>query len=146
MKSIIMGFILLLTAGSASAADTLFKPYFQAASVDGDMAQAVATVKQKLTAAGFEVVGEVSPYAGTTIVVVTNNALKSNAAKTDYGVFGAGQRVTITKAKNGVQIVSNKISYLASNEFVRLKGPSGNLFAIGKADHHIIRVQRVLNL
>ena len=42
--------------------------------------------KQKLGAAGFEVVGEYSPYDGASIVIVTNDALKANAAASEFGM------------------------------------------------------------
>lgn len=114
MKSLITGFLLIFAASSAFAADTLIKPYFQADKIDGDMAQVVSTVKQKLTAGGFEVVGEVSPYADTTVVIATSDALKATAALTDYGVFGAGQRVTVTKTANGIQVAYTNPIYMAN--------------------------------
>ena len=114
MKSLITSFLLLLAASVSHAADTLIKPYFKAENIAGDMAQVVSSVKQKLTAAGFEVVGEVSPYADTTIVVVTSDALKATAAQTDYGVFGAGQRVTVTKSKGGIQVAYTNPVYMAN--------------------------------
>ncbi len=50
------------------------------------------------------------------------------------------------KAMNGVPVLSNKISGLTDNEFVRLKGPSGNLFGIGRKNYDIIKIERILNL
>jgi len=113
MKLLITSFVLLFVASLSHAADTLIKPYFQADKIDGDISQVVSAVKQKLTAGGFEVVGQVSPYADTAVVIATNDALKANAAKTDYGVFGAGQRITVTKTKNGIQVAYTNPSYMA---------------------------------
>ncbi|MFO7603151.1 MAG: hypothetical protein R6X06_04965 [Gammaproteobacteria bacterium] len=112
MKSIIAGLLFLFAAGGV-VAETLHKPFIQATAIDGDVAQVVTTVKQKLTDAGFEVVGEVSPYADTTIVVITNDALKANAALTEYGVFGAAQRVTVTSAATGIQVGYTNPVYMA---------------------------------
>jgi tRNA pseudouridine55 synthase len=50
------------------------------------------------------------------------------------------------KAMNGVPVLSNEISGLPDNEFVRLKGPSGNLFGIGRINSGLIRIERILNL
>ena len=114
MKSLLTGLLLLCVAGSSFAADTLMMPYFKADNISGDMTQVVSVVKQKLTAGGFKVVGEVTPYAGTTIVVVTSDALKAAAAMSDYGIFGAAQRVSITKAGNGIQVAYTNPTYMAN--------------------------------
>jgi tRNA pseudouridine55 synthase len=50
------------------------------------------------------------------------------------------------KAKNGVQILSNKIDKLNNNEFIKLKGPAGNLFGLGIVYSGIIKIERILNL
>jgi tRNA pseudouridine55 synthase len=51
------------------------------------------------------------------------------------------------KAKNGMKVTMGPCN-LHSGEFVRLKDPEGNLFAIGRADanSNIIGIERVLNL
>ena len=49
------------------------------------------------------------------------------------------------KAKNGVKIILESCN-LYDGEFVRMKDPEGNLFAIGRADSSIISIERVLNL
>jgi len=110
--------VLLLTwfcAGTVLAADTYYKP-FVLASIDSntDMAAVVATVKKKLTDNGFEVVGSYSPYDTATILIVTNASLKQNAAATDYGAFGAVERVAVTKAKDGIQISYTNPVYMAN--------------------------------
>jgi tRNA pseudouridine55 synthase len=51
------------------------------------------------------------------------------------------------KAKHGMKIVSesfNPCDY--DGEFVRMKDPEGNLFAIGRTESNIISIERVLNL
>lgn len=50
------------------------------------------------------------------------------------------------KARNGVQITSEKAREFYDDEFVRLKGPSGNLFGIGRTQQGVIRIERILNL
>jgi len=71
-------------------------------------------VKQKLSAAGFEVVGEYSPYATAHIIVVTNDGLKMNAAKSEHGGYGAGQRVSITQVDDEVQVAYTNPVYWAN--------------------------------
>ncbi|MGE5300950.1 MAG: tRNA pseudouridine(55) synthase TruB [Acidobacteriota bacterium] len=50
------------------------------------------------------------------------------------------------KAKNGVATNSLNFSGLVAGSFVRLKGPSGQLFGIGRIDKGSVRVERILNL
>jgi tRNA pseudouridine55 synthase len=49
------------------------------------------------------------------------------------------------KAKNGVKIILEPCN-LYNGEFVKMKDPEGNLFAIGRADSNIISIERLLNL
>lgn len=53
--------------------------------------------------------------------------------------------VDYQKAKNGVKIVLGPHK-LNNGEFVRMKDPEGNLFAIGRADSNTISIERGLNL
>lgn len=105
-------FALLMSNGIA--ADTLLKTYVLAEVKTGDTATIIKETKDKLVAAGFEVVGEYSPYAAANIIIVTNDALKQNAANSEYGAFGAAQRVTITKVKDQVQIAFTNPVYMAN--------------------------------
>ena len=103
----------LFYAASGVAAGAKLKTYILAEKKAGDVAAIVAETKSKLSKAGFEVVGEYSPYETATILVVTNDALKANAANSEFGAFGAAQRVTITKADNEVQIAFTNPTYMS---------------------------------
>ena len=116
---LIISFLILLTSYSV-AADTLLKTYILAETTTGDTTAIVKETREKLGAAGFEVVGEYSPYADATILVVTNDALKQNAAASDFGAFGAAQRVTITKVKDKVQVAFTNPVYMS--HAYRMKG------------------------
>lgn len=103
---------------SAAFADdnaTHYKPFVLAA-VDNntDMNAVVQSVRKKLTDHGFQIVGSYMPYAGATIIVVTSDALKQNAAASDYGAFGAIQRIGITKTKSGIQVSYTNPIYMAN--------------------------------
>jgi len=50
------------------------------------------------------------------------------------------------RARQGIPIISNNIGNLHENDFIRMKGPSGNLFGIGRACSDVIRIERILNL
>lgn len=90
------------------------KPYILVSNTAGDPAAVLAQTREKLTSAGFEIVGEYSPYASATILAVTSPALKSAAAKTENGGFGAVQRVSVTKAGDAVQVAYTNPRYMAN--------------------------------
>ncbi len=88
-------------------ASALYKPFVSASPAGSSVTEATAAVKQKLQAAGFEVVGDYSPYADNSALIlgVTNADLKTAAATHTTGGFGAVLRVSITN-NNGVIEVS----------------------------------------
>lgn len=106
--------IFLLVLSQTITAETLYKTYILAETKSGDIATAVSETRSKLSNAGFEIVGEYSPYADATIIIVTNESLKNNAAASDFGAFGAAQRVTVTKVKDQVQIAFTNPVYMAN--------------------------------
>jgi len=117
LRKILISFfagLVLLSMHPGLQAETLIKTFILAETGTGDIASTVTDTKSKLTAAGFEIVGEYSPYPDATIIVVTNDALKTNAAASDYGAFGAIQRVTVTKAKDQVQVAFTNPVYMAN--------------------------------
>lgn len=103
----------LFYAASSIAADAKLKTFILAEQKAGDVAAITAATKAKLSNAGFDVVGEYSPYDTATILIVTNDTLKANAANSDFGAFGAAQRVTITKADNEVQVAFTNPTYMS---------------------------------
>jgi len=112
-KTLFAGFIFIITAGSALADDILM-PFVLASTSTGDVASVSSEVKSKLTGAGFEVVGEYSPYAGADIIVVTNDALKNHAAKSDFGAYGAMVRVSVTKNGDSTEVAYTNPVYMAA--------------------------------
>lgn len=102
-----------LLAASVAHADNL-QPYVLAYTEAGAVETTVATVKDKLTAAGFEIVGEFSPYDGAHVVAVTGADLKSVAAKSQYGGFGAVQHVAVTQTNGQNQVSYLNLRYLAA--------------------------------
>lgn len=78
----------LCAAGITQAAIT-YKPYFLGT-------VPAAEVENKLTEAGFEIVGRYEPYTGAKVIVITSDRLKEAAAKSTFGGYGAVQRVAIT--------------------------------------------------
>jgi hypothetical protein len=112
-KAFLIGIFCVMSAGSAIAADVL-QPFVLAYKTTGDVSTVASDVKSKLTAAGFEIAGEYSPYAGADIIVVTNAALKANAAKSDRGGYGAAQRVAVTKNGDDIEVSYTNPVYMAA--------------------------------
>ena len=50
------------------------------------------------------------------------------------------------RARNGMQVMPDRIHGFNDKEFVKLKGPEGNLFGIGIVNLNIVKVVRILNL
>ncbi len=115
--SFVLSFTLLWLSGAALAADndeTRLKPFVLAGTTSGTLQDAARDTRAKLKAGGFDVVGEVSPYEGTTILVVTNASLKNAAAQTKFGAYGAVQRITLSKVGEQIQIAYTNPLYMAN--------------------------------
>ena len=112
-KAIYVVVLLLVSAGLTQAAD-LLKPFTLASTGSGDVATIAAEVKDKLSGAGFEVVGEYTPYTDATIIIVTSGSLKDAAGKSKFGGYAAGQRVSITKVSDEVQVAYTNPVYMAN--------------------------------
>lgn len=95
--------LLLLFTVSVAQAESL-KPFILGDTPPGDLKQVAENVKSKLTLQGFEIVGSYSPYANAVVICVTNNDLKTAAAKAKNGGFGAAQRVGVTEVKGKIQV------------------------------------------
>jgi hypothetical protein len=112
-KTFIAGFIFIFSAGSALAEDILM-PFVLAGTSSGDVASVSAEVKSKVTAGGFEVVGEYSPYADANIIVVTSDHLKAEAAKSEFGAYGAMTRISVTKNGDSTEVVYTNPVYMSA--------------------------------
>jgi hypothetical protein len=109
----------LMMASSAGAEDPVLKPYVLAWTGAGTIEKKLGEVKASVTAQGFQVVGEYSPYKGAHVVVLTNDALRKNASKSDFGAYGAVVRISLTEAGGSLQIAYTNPIYMA--EAYRMK-------------------------
>lgn len=112
--------VVLLSATTVAAKDTVFKPFILASSGPGDLSEKTQSTLTALENAGFEVTGEYSPVDGTNIIVVTNDQLKNVAAMSARGGYAAGQRVSISESDNGVEV--SFVNPLYIQHGYRLKG------------------------
>lgn len=111
-KSVLAG--MLLGAVTAGAEDLRLRPYVLGNPVAGNLAQVVSSVTGALKAQGFEEAGSYSPYAGATVIVVTNAELKNAASHAKNGGFGAGQRIAVTEYQGKVQVSYANPRYMAA--------------------------------
>ncbi len=127
IKKLLVSACLMLVAMGAQAGDELLKPFVLASKGAGTVAEKAAEAKSALTKGGFAVVGDYSPYAGAEIIIVTNNELKKNAADSEYGGYGAIQRVAITQVGKEIQVSYTNPVYMAN--MYRMKGDLSNVAA-----------------
>lgn len=119
--------IIMFSAGNALADEAYMKPFVLASKGTGTVAEKTEQAKAALTAGGFTVVGNYSPYPDADILIVTSDELKKNAAASEQGGFGVAQRVAITKVKDEVQVSYTNPVYMANA--YRMKGDLGNVAA-----------------
>jgi len=131
----IMGVILLgltAVASQVSADEVRHKPFILGNTPAGNMEQVVTAVKTALKSQGFEEAGSYSPYAGATVIVVTNMELKTAAVRAKYGGFGAGQRVAVTDNKGKLQVSYMNPAYV------------GAAYGLGKPEITIAKLKAAL--
>jgi hypothetical protein len=110
---LICTFIFILS-NTLQASDEELKPFVLAYTTEGVNLESVAAdVSKKLENQGFEIAGKYSPYDGATIIIITNDELKQAAAKSEFGGYGAAQRVSITKVDEEFQVAYTNPTYMA---------------------------------
>lgn len=114
LASIIFLAVFTFLTTSAMAEDVLLKPFVLASNGPGTLADKVEATKAALTANGFTIAGSYSPYPEATVIVVTSDELKNNAAQSEHGGFGAIQRVAVTQVKGAVQVSYTNPVYMAN--------------------------------
>ncbi len=108
----IAGLITLVSAGHALAERV--QPFILASSGAGDMAGTVAATKDKLSGAGFEIVGTYAPYSDVEIIIFTSDAMKAAAIKSERGGYGAAMRASVTKNGGNVEVAYTNPKYWAN--------------------------------
>jgi len=100
LASVVGLFMLLGMAG----ADELLKPYVLASSGPGTIEKKTDEVKSNLVQQGFQAVGEYTPYKGTHVIVVTSDILRKNAAKSEFGAYGAIARISLNEKGGDIEV------------------------------------------
>ena len=142
MLAVTAAAVISMASMVANAAGEM-KPFILGSTGSGAVADKIDDVKKSLTANGFEVAGEYSPYDSAHIIVVTNGTLKKAAGTHERGGYAAGQRVAITKVGDQVQITYTNPAYMAAAYHVKgdmasvansLKNALGAVKEYGPAD------------
>jgi len=121
MKKILsLLFLLMMIVAQQLVAEVKLMPHVLASQQAGQYKSVISDTRTALKKAGFEVVGEYMPYKDTTIFVITNDALKKNAAASKHGGYGSMQRVAVSKVNNEIQVVYTNPVYMAN--VYRMKG------------------------
>jgi len=106
--------ILLFACPAVIAADGL-KPFVLAASITGKSLSAVsAEVEAKLQTAGFDLIGQYSPYDDTAILVFSSMELRELATRSERGGYGAALRVSLTSNNGKIELAYTNPIYWAS--------------------------------
>jgi hypothetical protein len=115
IKAMLLAALTLLSINISHAAeDDLLKPFILASKGAGSLAAKTEAAKTALAANGFTVVGTYSPYSTANILIITSDELKKNASESQFGGYGAAQRVSITKVKNEIQVSYTNPVYMAN--------------------------------
>jgi hypothetical protein len=94
------------------AGEKLF-PFYLASQTKGDMANVITATKSKLQNAGFDIVGEYSPYQTAHIIIVSNAELIANATASKNGGYGAVQRISVTDVNGDIQLAYTNPIYMS---------------------------------
>ena len=111
---------LLLAVSSFSSAyadESSHRPFVRAYNTTDDMETAATAVRASLASAGLTIAGQYSPYDGAWVIAVTSDALQAAASATEYGAYGAVQRVSLTAMGDGkdahIQVIYTNPVYMA---------------------------------
>jgi len=94
----------LAIAASGVQAEEALQPFVLASISTGELDAKVGETRTALGDAGFDVVGEFSPYDNATVIVATSDELKKAASGSDRGGYGAVVRVGVTMVGDQVQV------------------------------------------
>lgn len=104
---------LLFMFSSTAWSDEMLKPFELVSNEAGDFKGTVESTKNKLTAGGFTLAGEYSPYDGAHVFVVTSDELQTAAASSEFGGYGSVIRVAITQNGDMIEVAYTNPIYWA---------------------------------
>ncbi len=133
----VAAFILSATLSPTLAGEAI-KPFVLAAKSSGaDLSSLVADTSRRLQAAGFEIVGQYSPYQNAQIIAFTSDTLRDVATRSERGGYGAVLRASVTSNDGEIELAYTNPIYWASA--YRL---SENLDSVSRALKSALEFQR----
>ena len=126
-KRVLMVVMVAVAFSMNAQASEKYLPFVLAYVTKGTVADVTNDVQKKLTDGGFQVVGKYAPYASAEVIGVTNNSLLQEAAQTEFGGYGAVQRVAVTKVGDDIQVTYTNPTYMAFA--YRMKGDMADISA-----------------
>lgn len=107
-------FMALGYADSEVSNEALYKPFILSQHLKtADINKVSTSVKQRIKAGGFDIVGEYSPYTGADIIIISSPALRRYASQSENGIYAAIQRVSVTVVDNTTQVSFTNPTYMA---------------------------------
>jgi len=101
-------------ANPESSNEVLYKPFILSQHLKtADINKVSTSVKQRVKAGGFDIVGEYSPYSGANIIIVSSPALRQYASQSENGIYAAIQRISVTVVDNTTQVSFTNPTYMA---------------------------------
>lgn len=114
VMSIFLTSMAMFCLNPALADDVILKPFVLASKSTGALTEKADATKAALVANGFNIVGSYSPTADATILIVTTPETIKNAGESEFGAYGAAQRVAITKVGEEVQVSYTNPVYMSN--------------------------------
>ena len=113
-KILVLVFVSQIAWGPLQAAESI-KPFVLASkTAGGNFSSIVSDTRKKLQSAGFEIIGQYSPYQDAEIIVITNDFLRKTATQSERGGYGAALRVSITSNQDMIELVYTNPVYWAN--------------------------------
>lgn len=97
-------FSLFIIISTSAFSKQTFQPFVLASVENADYQQVVTDTKQKLSHAGFTLLGEYVPFGNNTVVIVTNDEALKVVAKSKRGAYAAPQRIAISQYGDEVEV------------------------------------------
>lgn len=112
-SALALSFILAAAVSVTGYAQDRIKPFVLAATSEVPVDEAVIEASAQLSAAGFDVLAEFSPYDNARVIAFTSSALQTAAQATELGGFAAVLRASVTEVDGVTQLAYLNPQYLA---------------------------------
>ena len=104
MKLLSKLILLAVLITTTAQAEQTFKPFVLASTEPADFTETLEKTRSNLENAGFSILGEYSPFADHTLLIVTNDEALKVAAMSKRGAYAAPQRISVSKHGEEVEV------------------------------------------